>query len=188
MSLFTSTREKHLWMWVLLITAGIYATLFVGQPLLNFFNSQKLQAGIFISGMILVAVMIFIHAWQVKWRKLTILLALGMTAVYLMLFLRLGLSERTHLFEYSVLAIFIHLALIERAKHLRNLRYPLLIAFFLSNIMGILDECLQIPLPNRRFDPVDIFFNGFVILVALGSHAVLQWIEKRFRSPRNTSG
>jgi hypothetical protein len=43
----------------------------------------------------------------------------------------------------------------------------------------VLDECIQIFLPDRVFDTDDILFNGFAGLMAIGSSLVLQWIRKK---------
>ena len=51
--------------------------------------------------------------------------ALGVAAVYLMVFLRMGIpEERTHLIEYRVVAVFICEALAERASQGRRVPYP----------------------------------------------------------------
>ncbi len=94
-----------------------------------------------------------------------------------MLFLRLGLPERSHLFEYSVLAIIIHKALNERANQGGQVPVPALLAFAIAFLIGVFDECLQIILPDRVFDPVDILFNGFAVTMAIGSSVILRWIR-----------
>ncbi len=105
---------------------------------------------------------------------------LGLLAVYLMVFLRMGLTERSHLIEYSVLAIFIHKALIERTKGNKVL-VSAFIAWIATLATGVLDECIQIFLPDRVFDPVDILFNGLAGFMAIGSSVLLQWIRKKVK-------
>ncbi len=106
-------------------------------------------------------------------------LGLGLFTIYLMLFLRLGMAERSHLIEYSVLAVFIYRAVGERMKADKNRLRPALIALGLTLLLGTLDEVLQLFLPGRVFDPVDIFFNGMAALLAIGSVLLLQWIRRR---------
>lgn len=111
-----------------------------------------------------------------------VVILLGMGAVYLMLILRLGLPERSHLIEYSVLAIFIHRALKERSHQTGRISKPALFAFIITFLIGVLDEGIQIILPNRVFDPVDILFNGIVITAAIGTAVVFTWLKKRLKS------
>ena len=52
--------------------------------------------------------------------------ALGVTAVYGMLVIRMGVSpeERTHLFEYSIVGVLIYNALSERSENGRRVPVP----------------------------------------------------------------
>lgn len=179
MPLFTSRREKHLWLWVLAVLLAIFSTLFVGQPLAELFRNQDVQAVIFLLGMLLVGLTILVHALRKKVHQIELALWLGITAVYAMLFLRLGLAERSHLIEYSVLAIFIHRALIERRSQGKLIAWPALLALVSAFIIGVLDEGIQFFLPNRVFDPVDIFFNGMAATLAIGFTVGLDWVRKR---------
>ncbi|MBT8233734.1 MAG: VanZ family protein [Saprospiraceae bacterium] len=179
--LFKSKSEKRLWTWVLIIVLAIFSTLFLGQPLAQLFSNQDLQAAIFLVAMAVIGVVILLHGLKVKPRKKELIIWLGIIAVYLMFFLRLGLAERSHLIEYSVLAIFIHKALLARNKNDAKIKYPALLAFIIVFLIGCFDECLQIFIPSRVFDPVDIFFNGFVSAAALFSH----WGIQKLRLFRN---
>mgnify|MGYP005826248269 CR=1 FL=1 len=186
MTLFKTSREKFLWMCVLAIFIAIFSTLFIGQPLARFFADQQVQAVIFVFGMLLVGTAILIHALQTKPKKFEIVILLGIVAVYIMLFLRLGSPERSHLFEYSVLALFIHKALIEGVSGGRRISQPALWALISAFFTGVLDECIQLFLPNRIFDPIDILFNGFVVSMAIGAHMLITWARKRINTSRMT--
>ena len=179
MPLFTSRREKHLWLWTFAVVLAIFSTLFVGRPLAKLFSSQDVQAVIFVLGMLLVGVTMLVHALKVKPGKMELVLWLGITAVYAMFFLRLGLPERSHLIEYSVLAIFIHQALTERRSQGKQFGNPAIVALALAFLIGLVDECIQFSLPNRVFDPVDIFFNGMAATLAIGFALGLGWVRKR---------
>jgi VanZ family protein len=181
MSLFTSSWEKRLWLYALIVLATIVSTLIFGQPLVEVFASQDLRATIFLLVMALVGTTIVIHSIKTRPSRAEITIWLGLSAVYIMFFLRLGMPERSHLMEYSVLAIFIHMALIERASQEGKILMPALLALAATFIIGLLDECVQIFLPDRVFDPNDIAFNGFSGLMAIGSRMVLQWIRKKTR-------
>ena len=184
MLLFTSTREKRYWLWSIMVLLGIFASLFLGRPFLTLFQNQDTQAGIFVTGMVLVAAVIIAYALSSKMHWWQFILILGILAVYLMLFLRLGLAERSHLIEYSVLSIFVAKATEERSQQVR-IKYPLAIAFGISFLVGITDECLQIMMPSRHFDLQDIIFNGFVITVALGARATMSFVRKKLAAKNN---
>ena len=180
MPFFTSPREKRLWIWALVVFATILSTLFIGQPLAKLFASQDRRAVFFVLGMILVGATIAIHAFKTKASKYEIGLWLGIVAVYFMFFLRLGLSERSHLIEYSVLAIFIHKAIEERMGKGKGIVRPALLAFLMTFLLGVVDESLQLLIPQRVFDPADILFNGMAAATAIGARLILSWARKRW--------
>ena len=179
MTFFTSTREKHLWLWSFLVFVTIISTLFIGRPLANQLRDQNIQAIFFLLGMILVGAAVVNHG--LRWRpgKIEISVLLGIVAVYVMFFFRLGAPERSHLIEYSVLAIFIHEALIERKTLGKSLYKPALMALVITFLVGVADEYLQFFLPDRVFDPEDILFNGLAAGMAIGFSALLGWIHRR---------
>lgn len=185
MSLFTSPREKRLWMLVLLITGTIFSTLFIGRPLQQLLSNQDVQAVFFLLGLLLVSATVLLNGLKAPISKTEITIWVGLLAVYLMLFLRLGLTERSHLIEYSVLAIFVHLALIERLANNRTGLWIALVAFIISTGIGVVDELAQIFLPNRVFDSEDIVFNTSAVLMAIGSSLLLQRLRQRARQRRN---
>jgi len=178
MPLFTSTREKHLWFWVFVVFVAIFSTLFLGQPLAELFSSQDARAVIFLIVMFLVGATILVHAIKTKPTKIELTIILGIVAVYTMFVLRLGMPERSHLMEYSVLAVFMHKAITERITQGKQIPMPALITFSITFLIGVLDECIQILLPDRYFDPEDIAFNGLAAIMAIGSTEILNWVRK----------
>ena len=185
MSLFVSRREKHLWFWVLAVLVAIFSTLFLGKPLAHLLRNQDVQAAFFIVGMLLVATTIVLYGLKRKPGKIEISTLLGILAVYSLLFLRLGLPERSHLIEYSVLAIFIYKALVERARQRKLFIKPPILALVISFLIGVLEESVQIVMPNRVFDPQDILFNGFAVTMAIGTTLRLNWVRNRNDRSRN---
>ena len=185
MSLFNSPREKRLWLWALLVLATIYSTLFIGQPLTRILESQMIQFIIFMLGLVLVGVTIIVYGLKTKPRKIEIVLLLGIITVYIMFFLRLGIPERTHLIEYSVLGIFIHEALLERNKQDTRLLKTSLLAIVITVLLGVIDESLQLIIPNRVFDPVDILFNSLAAFIAIGYSSFLRLVKKFIASIRH---
>ncbi len=178
MDLFKSPREKRFWIYALFVLIAIFSTLVFGRPLLRILGNQNIQAVIFMLGMFLVGITILVHGLKIRPGKTELTIWLGLVAVYLMFFLRLGLPERSHLIEYSVLAIFVHKALIERTSQENQALKPALCAFIVTFIIGVLDECIQILIPDRVFDTDDILFNGLVVLMAIGTSMILTWIRK----------
>ena len=180
MPLFISPLEKRLWSCVIAVLIAIFSMLFIGQPLIHLLSNQNVQAIFFLLGMLLVGVIILLHGLKPTTSKTEIIILLGIIAVFLMFFLRLGLTERSHLIEYSVLAIFMHKALLERRKNGCSVPLPALLAFMGTFLIGILDEGIQIILPNRVFDIEDIVFNGMAAAMAIGTSIVLTLVRKRF--------
>ena len=87
----------------------------------------------------------------------------------------MGIPERSHLFEYSVVAVFIYEALTERAKQGRRVPVPPLLAIIGTSIIGTLDEGIQAILPNRVFEWVDVFFNFLASAMAVIAIVALDW-------------
>ena len=184
MKIFRTDQEKKLWICAFVVVIAIFSTLFIGQPLVDLFQNQNTQAWIFGSVMILVGTTILVHGVKTKPGKLELTLILGIVAVYVMFFLRLGLSERTHLMEYSVLAIFIHKALNERIGTKKGFISVALISFFITFIIGVIDEGLQFFLPNRVFDVEDIIFNRMAAAMAMVFSILMQWFRSKKTNDR----
>lgn len=184
MPFFTSSREKYRWFWAFLIFATIISTLFMGQPLANQLRDQNIQAIFFLSGMVLIATAVIIHGLKNKPGKVEFSVLIGILAVYVMFFFRLGAPERSHLIEYSVLTIFIHNALTERFRFGNQIK-PVWLTFLITFGIGVLDESIQQLLPDRVFDWEDILFNGIAVMMALGSTLILRWVRRLISKSRN---
>lgn len=175
--MFTSKREKNLWLWALVIITTIFSTLFIWQPLLQLFGSQNIQAAIFVLGMLLIGLAILSHALKSGQKKVDIAIVFGVAAVYVLFFFRLGLAERSHIMEYSVLAILIHKAILERLGNRKPNFVKALIAFCITFIVSLLDEGLQLIIPSRVFDFYDIAFNAFAIASAITIKLLFLWMK-----------
>ena len=106
--------------------------------------------------------------------------ALGVVAAYLLVFVRMSIpTERSHLIEYGVVALFIHEALTERASHGRRVPAPTLLAVLAATLIGVVDECIQLVLPSRVFDPIDMLFNLLAAVMAVTASSALGWARKR---------
>ena len=179
MPLFSSGRERRLWAWTLVVVAGIFSTLGFAKTLAEALSDEVLFGGTWFIGFLLIGVAILVQGLKVRPRGAEIGVALGVAAVYLMVFGRLGVPERTHLFEYGVVAIFIYEALTERASQGRRVPVPAMIALLTTSLVGVFDECIQFFLPSRVFDPIDIGFNSLAALMAVAAVTVLRWARRR---------
>lgn len=178
MPVFTSSREKRLWFYTFLVLVALISTLIFGGGLVPEMN-QNLKDALFLYAMIALVATVILHGLITRPGKVEITIWLGLSVVGLWLYSRLGFAERAHLFEYSILAIFIHKALIERAIHKEKITKPALLAFLATFAIGALDEFVQLFLPDRVFDPIDILFNGFVAFMAIGVSSAIRWVRKK---------
>lgn len=174
MPAFGSDRERRLWIWTSSVVAAIYLTLGVAGQLSAELRDRGLLDGIFVLGFVLAVVAVATKALRSRPGGIEITVLAGVAAAYLMAFARLGIpDERTHLFEYSVVAVLMHEALTERAASGRRVPRPALIAFVATAALGVIDECIQALLPNRVFDVRDIGFNVLAAFLAVVASAVL---------------
>ena len=177
-SFFSSVRERRLWLWTMAVVVGIYSTLGVVPMLASVWNNQELSAITFLACMALVGLTVLMQGLKARPRGLEIGVGLGIAAVYLMWFLRLTIPERSHLIEYSVVAVFVCEALSERASQGRRVPFPALLAIIGTTLVGAIDEFIQLFLPNRHFDWTDILFNFLASLMAVASMVVLGWARR----------
>lgn len=180
MTRFTSPRERRLWLWTLLVLITIYATLGVVRPLAQFLNETSWSSLLFIAGCLLVLAAAVTQGMRQKPSQPELVVGLGITAVYLLLFVRISLpAERTHLVEYGIVALLVHEALSERRKNGGAIPFPVGTAVLLTTLLGTIDELIQAILPSRVFDLQDILFNFTAALLALSASTALAWARRR---------
>ena len=179
MSFFVSARERRLWLCALAVAVAIYATLGLTGTLAEALGERGLDVVLFLLGMALVAATALAHGARARPRGAELAVIAGIAAVYLLLFMRLTLEERSHLVEYGVLAVFLHAALSERARHVPRLPRAPLLAIAATAALGLLDECLQLAIPARVFDPWDILFNALAGTLAVGAGLAVGWARGR---------
>lgn len=183
MPFFASPRERRLWVWTLLVVAAIYATLGVTRGLTDALRGRGLLVETFVLGLLLVVAAIVAEGLKARPGGAEIGVALGVAAVYLLMFVRMSLpEERTHLVEYGVVALFIHEALIERTRQGRRVSSPALLAVLAASAVGAGDECIQALLPARVFDPRDILFNALAAGMAVSAASAIRW-SRRLKAP-----
>ena len=180
-SLFASDRERRLWIWTLVVVAAIYSTLGLARTLAAALgDSDLIGVGLFLLCCILVLATAVTQGWKARPGGLEAVVALGVTAAYLLVFVRMSIpTERSHLIEYGVVVLFVHEALTERARQGRRVPAPALLAVSLTALIGVIDEYIQRLLPGRVFDPLDMLFNVLAAVMAITASVALRWARPR---------
>ena len=175
MSRFTSDRERRLWISALAVVIAIYATLGLAGRLAATLRDRGLLDISFLVAFVAVVAAIAGIGLSRRPKAREVWTALGIGAVYGAVLVRSGVSaeERTHLFEYGLVAVLIHQALVERRKHHRRVPVPAVLAVAITALLGWMDEGIQAFLPNRVYDLRDVFFNVVAALMAVGASLAL---------------
>ncbi|NND77829.1 MAG: VanZ family protein [Flavobacteriales bacterium] len=185
MAFYTSHREKKIWTWVLLILIGIFSTIIIDRPFRGV-ASQNVAALLFLIGMALVAATVITQGWKRKPSNIELWVVIGIIAVYVMVFTRMTIrSERSHLIEYGVLAIFIFEALKERKKQKPEFKHIAIKAIVLSVLVGFIDEGIQYLVPSRVFDQEDIVFDVLAAIMAVFSSLLISWARKKYETRKS---
>lgn len=182
--LFASDRERRLWAWTLAVVVAIYATLGLASTLAGALSDGQAAVG-FLIAMFLVGLSILTQGLKTRPGGVEIGVALGIAVVYLMVFFRMAIPERSHLIEYGVVAVFIYEALTERASQGRRVPVPALLAILAASLVGVLDECIQGVLPSRVFAWADMLFNVLAAVMAVVACVALGWARRVSRSRRS---
>ena len=144
-----------------------------------------INAALFLVGMMLVGATIISRGLKIRLSGANLGIVLGVAAAYVLVFVRFtSTEERSHLIEYGVVAAFIHAALEERARQGRPVPFYPVLAVLATALIGVVDEFIQHFIPNRVFDPQDIFFNAIAGAIAVTAISALAWAQKRTHSSR----
>lgn len=180
MNLFASNRERRLWFWTLAVVGAIFATLGLAQTLATVLGNGTLGAGLFVLACLLVLATVVTQGLKTRPSGAEIAVALGIAATYLLVFVRMAIpTERSHLVEYGIVAVFVYEALTERASQGRYVPAPALLAILITSLIGGLDECVQAFLPSRVFELQDILFNVLASVMAVVASLALGWARRR---------
>ena len=106
-------------------------------------------------------------------------MAIGIAAVYGMILVRAGSEERSHLFEYGLVAVLIHEALSERFRLHPSILRPAIVAIAITALVGLLDESIQALIPNRGYQIADVGFNALAGFMAVAASLSLTWARRR---------
>lgn len=181
--MFASERERRLWIWVVATIVAIYSTLGLARVVADELNRREIADAVFVSAFILILLAIAALGFKVRPGGLEVGIALGVIAVYVLVFVRMAIpEERTHVVEYGVVAILIHEALVERQRNELRIWFPATLALGLTIAIGTVDEVIQLAIPSRVFDPLDILTNAISALMALVAKLLLEWASRRRRT------
>lgn len=175
---FTSVRERRLWAWTAAVVVAIWATLGLARTLSDELRRRDVLDNTFFFAFVVLVAAVVIHALRRRRGGAEIFVVLATAIVYLMMFLRMASpEERTHLLEYGVVALLIYEALIERGDNGSPVRRPALVAIVVTSVLGAVDELMQLAIPSRVFDLVDMGFNALAALVAIGATVALRRVR-----------
>jgi VanZ family protein len=176
MSIFTSERERRLWFWALAVLVAIYTTLGLAGKLAAYLRSRNLLDTLFFISFLVVIAAIAGSGLQKQSGRREIWAMLGVATVYGAVMIRFFIrpEERTHLFEYGLLAVLIFQALTERRRHNADTPNPAALAVVVTALLGWFDEGIQAILPNRVYDIRDVGFNALAGLMAVAASLVLR--------------
>jgi len=161
---------------------AIYATLGLAGKMAEALRQRNLLNIAFSFGFLLVIFAILGTGLKRRPGHREIWVILGTVTVYGMVMVRSFLTpeERTHLFEYGLVAVLIYQALIERRRNGRMVPSPAVIAVIMTGLLGWLDEGIQWILPNRVYDLRDVGFNALAGLMAITASATLRWVRRKY--------
>lgn len=157
--------------------ATIFLTLLIGPFLVGRVSESLIVVG-FAAGMVLVGIAVLTQGLKVTPAGVEVGIVLGMAAVFLFLAVRLSIPERSHLLEFGVLAILVYEALLARSA-LRKIPGTAFWTFLVCTGIGVLDESLQLLIPDRVFDWEDILFNTLAVLTAVAGMWLLRYVRGR---------
>lgn len=178
----TSDRERRLWIWTAVVVVAIYASLGLSRTIASELRSRDMLDNTFFAAFLVILAAIAIHGLRRRPGAAEIWIVMGVVSVYVMLFLRMATpEERSHLIEYAVVALLIYEALMERSRHGRPIRRAALLAIGSTAMIGLIDEGIQLVLPFRVFDPIDIGFNTLAAVLAVGTSVALAAVRRRVR-------
>jgi hypothetical protein len=177
--LFSSKRERRLWIWALIVVVAIWSTLGLARTLAGLLGGTPVGSVLFVVACLIVLAVVVTQGLTTRPTVAELAVAVGVATAYLLVFVRMSIpTERSHLVEYGVVAICVYEALLERASQGRRVPVPAVLAVLVTSLLGSIDECIQAVLPSRVFDPVDILFNVLAGVMAVATSAALRWARR----------
>ena len=185
MPLTHSSRERRLWWTAAALVALVWSSIFTAGALRRLQEVPGLLEIAFSTAFLLFAAGIAVRGWArgdratELWLRSAVVIAAGMWIV------RSGLSaaDRTHVFEFGLIALVIDAALRERSSAGRSIRWPGVWAILMTASLGWLDEGVQALHPNRVYDLRDVGVDAAAAVLAVGLVRaiafVAEWVHRR---------
>ncbi|MCY3611213.1 MAG: VanZ family protein [Gemmatimonadetes bacterium] len=186
-ALFTSRRERRLWLWALAVVVAIYSTLGLAGTLAEVLREHNLLPAAVLGLMLVTVAAIVGSGLKKRPGHREVWVALGVTAVYAMAVVRMGgtMEERTHLFEYGIVAVLIYQALSERSRNGRRVPAPAFLALVATVALGWVDEGLQALIPNRVYDNFDVVRNSVAAAIGIAGTVAVGWVNEHLDRRRS---
>lgn len=167
-------------MWAAFITVAIWSTLGLAGRLAEELRESNLLVIGFIAGFLLAVTAIVGLAVGTRPGKREFWLWIGVATAYGMVVVRMGIpiEERTHLFEYGLVAALVYRALRERMPGRGRVLTPAVLAVAITAGLGLVDESLQMLIPIRVFDLRDVAVNLLAGLMAVTASVVLERLNR----------
>ncbi len=168
--------------------AGIYATLLIPTTFARDLLDSRLAGLLFGAAFVAVIIAVAMSVTRRRPDRREMWILVGVVAVYSMVLVRadLGPAERTHIFEYALVAVLAFEAIKERQEPVTGKKQVVVTALYavaLAVALGAIDEGVQAFLPNRVFDPRDLLFNSLAAVLATAPGALLTYTRiSRHRS------
>ena len=185
MTFFSSKRERRLWSALVIVLIAIYATLAHVPAIAAILRERNELTGSMFVGLLVAMVVNTVLFIRKRPGRAEIAVWVGILMVYLTAWLRIGIAspeERTHLFEYSLVAALVHEALLERRENGRRVPAPALLALVISIALGWIDEGIQSLLPNRVYDNIDVLFNALAATIIIGARWSLAFVRRKVQA------
>ena len=179
--LFTSRRERRLWLCALAVVVAIYSTLGLAGSLADVLRERDLlPAAVFVLMLVTVGAIVG-SGLKTRPGRREVWVALGLMAVYGMLLVRMGgsMEERTHLFEYGIVSVLIYQALRERSENGRRVPVPAVLALVATSLLGWIDEGIQAVLPDRSYDNFDVLSNVVAAVIGIAGSVIVGSANER---------
>jgi VanZ family protein len=171
-------RERRLWVGAVVAVLAIFVSLGFAAPLIRALREPGPLS--FVAGAVVALGAITALTTWIRSRpdRRGVAVMIGLAVVYLTAMVRItNVAERTHLFEYGLVAILVHQALIQRRLNGRRAPPPAVTAVVVASAIGWLDEFVQWLLPGRVYDLRDVGFNGLAAVMGVGAAAAFGWVR-----------
>ena len=177
MFIFKSNKERYFWTLVAMTQIAIWASLGFAGKLVQKFEGTHILTVAFVVGFLVMITVIVSGVFSRKPTGKEIWVLTGITTVYAMIVVRMGVPmlERTHLFEYGLVAVLVFHAFLERYSNKPNMIKVALFSIILTGLLGWIDEEIQKILPNRVYDIRDILFNILAGVMTVTACSLLTW-------------